>query len=126
MLFEFFNSNCLVQSAVENSVVGHHYIALLTNLDHCTNNFILNKKRVKTEVTKLLREFMFWNWHLTKIWNSLSGLGRWQSDISRNDVLTLLFRFFHGLFHNDLVHRAAEINLHFVQNTCGLDRRALL
>jgi hypothetical protein len=122
MLFKFFNSYCFIKSTVKNTVVWHYNITFFTNLNHGANHFILNKQRVKAKVTELFWKFVLWNRHLTKIWDSLGWLCRGESNICRYNILTLIFRFFHCLFHNNLVHCAPKINLNFIKYTGGFNR----
>ena len=50
MLLEFVDSHSLIQLIIENAVITHDKVALLTDLDHGADHFILDEQRVEAKV----------------------------------------------------------------------------
>jgi len=50
MLLEFVNTHGLIELIVENAVVTHDKVALLTDLDHGPDHLILDEQRIEAKV----------------------------------------------------------------------------
>lgn len=68
---------------------------------------------------------MLRNGYLSKIWTWLGRRRGTESQVSRNYLISLVFRLSHCLFHDNLVQSPPEVNLNFIQNAGGLDLSSL-
>ena len=50
MLLEFVNTHSLIELIVENAIVTHDKVALLTDLDHGPDHLILDEQRIEAKV----------------------------------------------------------------------------
>ena len=60
---------------------------------------------------------MFRDRNLAKIGARLGWRWRTKRQVSRDDVKSLVLGLSHGLFHDNLVQSASEVNLYFIKNT---------